>query len=92
MALQTRLIPVANGLRLPVLTELEDTHKVYDWLASWSLGPRDTTWRFNNPLQDANVGDLKTGTWYSLSLGRNDFEPGLIKPYKNRTFKYLPKR
>ena len=65
MALQTRVIPVSNGLRLPVLTEQEDTHKVYDWLASWSLGPRDTTWRFNNPLQDANVGDLKTGTWYS---------------------------
>ena len=65
MALQTRVIPVSNGLRLPVLTEQEDTHKVYDWLASWSLGPRDTTWRFNNPLQDANVDDLKTGTWYS---------------------------
>jgi hypothetical protein len=65
MALQTRVIPVSNGLRLPVLTELEDTHNVYDWLASWSLGPRDTTWRFNNPLQDANVGDLRTGTWYS---------------------------
>ena len=64
-ALQTRVIPVSNGLRLPVLTEQEDTHKVYDWLASWSLGPRDTTWRFNNPLQDANVGDLRTGTWYS---------------------------
>ena len=63
--LQTRVIPVSNGLRLPVLTEPEDTHKVYDWLASWSLGPRDTTWRFNNPLQDANVGDLRTGTWYS---------------------------
>ena len=65
MALQTRVIPVSNGLRLPVLTEQEDTHKVYDWLASWSLGPRDTTWRFNNPLQDANVDDLKKGTWYS---------------------------
>ena len=65
MALQTRLIPVANGLRLPVLTELEDTHKVYDWLASWSLGPRDTTWRFNNPLLPQNVADIGKGTWYS---------------------------
>ena len=65
MALQTRLIPVSNGLRLPVLTEPEDTHKVYDWLASWSLGPRDTTWRFNNPLQDANVADISVGKWYS---------------------------
>ena len=64
-ALQTRVIPVSNGLRLPVLTEQEDTHKVYDWLASWSLGPRDTTWRFNNPLQDANVADIGKGTWYS---------------------------
>ena len=64
-ALQTRLIPVSNGLRLPVLTEQEDTHKVYDWLASWSLGPRDTTWRFNNPLQDANVADIAVGKWYS---------------------------
>jgi len=64
-ALQTRVIPVSNGLRLPVLTEPGDTQNVYDWLASWSLGPRDTTWRFNNPLQDANVDDLKTGTWYS---------------------------
>jgi len=64
-ALQTRLIPVSNGLRLPVLTELEDTHNVYDWLASWSLGPRDTTWRFNNPLQDANVADISVGKWYS---------------------------
>ena len=61
----TRLIPVSNGLRLPVLTEQEDTHKVYDWLASWSLGPRDTTWRFNNPLQDANVADIAVGKWYS---------------------------
>ena len=65
MALQTGLIPVANGLRLPVLTELEDTHKVYDWLASWSLGPRDTTWRFNNPLLPQNVGDIGKGKWYS---------------------------
>jgi len=63
--LQIRVIPVSNGLRLPVLTEPGDTHNVYDWLASWSLGPRDTTWRFNNPLLDANVGDLRTGTWYS---------------------------
>jgi len=65
VALQTRVIPVSNGLRLPVLTEQEDTHNVYDWLASWSLGPRDTTWRFNNPLQDANVADIGKGTWYS---------------------------
>jgi hypothetical protein len=65
VALQTRVIPVSNGLRLPVLTEPEDTHNVYDWLASWSLGPRDTTWRFNNPLQDANVADIGKGTWYS---------------------------
>jgi hypothetical protein len=65
VALQTRVIPVSNGMRLPVLTEQEDTHNVYDWLASWSLGPRDTTWRFNNPLQDANVADIKKGIWYS---------------------------
>jgi len=65
VALQTRVIPVSNGMRLPVLTEQEDTHNVYDWLASWSLGPRDTTWRFNNPLQDANVADIGKGTWYS---------------------------
>jgi len=65
VALQTRVIPVSNGLRLPVLTEPEDTHNVYDWLASWSLGPRDTTWRFNNPLQDANVADIGKSTWYS---------------------------
>ena len=64
-ALQTRVIPVSNGLRLPVLTEPGDSHTVYDWLASWSLGPRDTTWRFNNPLQDANVADIGKGTWYS---------------------------
>ena len=64
-ALQTRVIPVSNGLRLPVLTEPGDTQNVYDWLASWSLGPRDTTWRFNNPLQDANVADIGKGTWYS---------------------------
>ena len=64
-ALQTRVIPVSNGLRLPVLTEPGDSHTVYDWLASWSLGPRDTTWRFNNPLQDANVADIGNGTWYS---------------------------
>ena len=63
--LQTRVIPVSNGLRLPVLTEPGDTQNVYDWLASWSLGPRDTTWRFNNPLQDANVADIGKGTWYS---------------------------
>ena len=65
VALLTRVIPVSNGLRLPVLTEPGDTQKVYDWLASWSLGPRDTTWRFNNPLQDANVADIGKGTWYS---------------------------
>ena len=65
VALQTRVIPVSNGLRLPVLTEQGDTQNVYDWLASWSLGPRDTTWRFNNPLQDANVADIGKGTWYS---------------------------
>jgi hypothetical protein len=64
-ALQTRVIPVSNGLRLPVLTEPGDSHTLYDWLASWSLGPRDTTWRFNNPLQDANVADIGKGTWYS---------------------------
>ena len=65
VALQTRVIPVSNGMRLPVLTEQGDTQNVYDWLASWSLGPRDTTWRFNNPLQDANVADIGKGTWYS---------------------------
>ena len=65
VALQTRVIPVSNGLRLPVLTEPGDSHTLYDWLASWSLGPRDTTWRFNNPLQDANVADIGKGTWYS---------------------------
>ncbi len=65
VALQTRVIPVSNGMRLPVLTEPGDTQNVYDWLASWSLGPRDTTWRFNNPLQDANVADIGKGTWYS---------------------------
>ena len=65
VALQTRVIPVSNGMRLPVLTEQGDIQNVYDWLASWSLGPRDTTWRFNNPLQDANVADIGKGTWYS---------------------------
>ena len=78
VALQTRVIPVSNGLRLPVLTESEDTHNVYDWLASWSLGPRDTTWRFNNPLQDANVADIGKGTWYSSTRPGDSSRSGFL--------------
>jgi len=78
MALQTRLIPVANGLRLPVFTEAGDSHTVYDWLASWSLGPRDTTWRFNNPLLPQNVADIGKGTWYSSLRPRDTSRSGFL--------------
>jgi len=66
----TRLIPISTGFRLPVLTEEVDIKQVYDFLATWSIGPFDTTWRTFNPLQDTDAQNLTKGkAWASLRPG-----------------------
>jgi len=66
----TRLIPISTGFRLLVLTEEVDIKQVYDFLATWSIGPFDTTWRTFNPLQDTDAQNLTKGkAWASQRPG-----------------------
>jgi len=81
MSQPTRLIPLANGFRLPVLLEEADVKQVYDFLACWSLGPLDTTWRTANPLQPEELGCLSLGKAFASPRPGDSSRSGFLVVY-----------
>ena len=81
MSQATRLIPLANGFRLPVLLEEADVKQVYDFLACWSLGPLDTTWRTANPLQPEELGYLGLGKAFASPRPGDSSRSGFLVVY-----------
>jgi hypothetical protein len=62
--METRMITLTQGFRLPSLFNEEQVSEIYSWLSTWKLGPRDTSWRFHNSLQDGDVQTLTKGKYY----------------------------
>lgn len=81
MSQPTRLIPLANGFRLPVLLEEADVKQVYDFLACWSIGPLDTTWRTANPLQPEELGYLNLGKAFASPRPGDSSRSGFLVVY-----------
>jgi hypothetical protein len=81
MSQPTRLIPLANGFRLPVLLEEADVKQVYDFLACWSIGPLDTTWRTANPLQPEELGYLSLGKAFASPRPGDSSRSGFLIVY-----------
>jgi len=78
MSQPIRLIPLANGFRLPVLLEEADVKQVYDFLACWSIGPFDTTWRTANPLQPEELGCLSLGKAFASERPGDSSRSGFL--------------
>ena len=81
MSQATRLIPLANGFRLPVLLEEADVKQVYDFLACWSIGPFDTTWRTANPLQPEELGYIRLGKAFASERPGDSSRSGFLVVY-----------
>lgn len=81
MSQPIRLIPLANGFRLPVLLEEADVKQVYDFLACWSIGPFDTTWRTANPLQPEELGCLSLGKAFASERPGDSSRSGFLVVY-----------
>jgi hypothetical protein len=81
MSQTTRLIPLANGFRLPVLLEEADVKQVYDFLACWSIGPLDTTWRTANPLQPEELNWLAKGKAFASERPGDSSRSGFLIVY-----------
>jgi hypothetical protein len=81
MSQPIRLIPLANGFRLPVLLEEADVKQVYDFLACWSIGPFDTTWRTANPLQPEELGYLSLGKAFASERPGDSSRSGFLVVY-----------
>uniref|UniRef100_A0A6C0BJP1 Uncharacterized protein n=1 Tax=viral metagenome TaxID=1070528 RepID=A0A6C0BJP1_9ZZZZ len=81
MSQATRLIPLANGFRLPVLLEEADVKQVYDFLACWSIGPLDTTWRTANPLQPEELSWLANGKAFTSERPGDSSRSGFLVVY-----------
>ena len=81
MSQPIRLIPLANGFRLPVLLEEADVKQVYDFLACWSIGPFDTTWRTANPLQPEEVKSLSLGKAFASERPGDSSRSGFLVVY-----------
>ena len=81
MSQPIRLIPLANGFRLPVLLEEADVKQVYDFLACWSIGPLDTTWRTANPLQPEELDNLSLGKAFASERPGDSSRSGFLVVY-----------
>jgi hypothetical protein len=81
MSQVTRLIPLANGFRLPVLLEEADVKQIYDFLACWSIGPLDTTWRTANPLQPEELGGLANDKAFASQRPGDSSRSGFLIVY-----------
>ena len=81
MSQPTRLIPLANGFRLPVLLEEADVKQIFDFLACWSIGPLDTTWRTANPLQPEELGGLAKGKAFASPRPGDSSRSGFLVVY-----------
>jgi hypothetical protein len=81
MSQPIRLIPLANGFRLPVLLEEADVKQVFDFLACWSIGPFDTTWRTANPLQPEELGCLSLGKAFASERPGDSSRSGFLVVY-----------
>jgi len=81
MSQPIRLIPLANGFRLPVLLEEADVKQVYDFLACWSIGPFDTTWRTANLLQPEELGCLSLGKAFASERPGDSSRSGFLVVY-----------
>ena len=81
MSQPIRLIPLANGFRLPVLLEEADVKQVYDFLACWSIGPLDTTWRTANPLQPEELDYLSLGKAFASERPGDSSRSGFLVVY-----------